>query len=323
MNKLHLTVEQPGKNVLTFSPDNDSALAMLAADHINDLEMHSFLNLFNVIYSQLELFVREEAHQPELKEAKDLTKTLVSEAKNGNSDIFVPGHISDYKNSVRRALHSVAKNNRDENIHSDVKEAQSLMEYVFSVLDDRLEELLERIRQPDAWHRFTTEEIRDDLQSFLTAMEKNSKGRFRFVRNIACKGDNDYLLHLEVGSDNGNSIEMPLLFKDVIRDLVANARKYTRPGGYLQIGICQREKTLRFVVADNGIGIPADELPLVFQYGYRASNAGKIRTMGGGFGLTKALHVINKFNGHLWIESQINSGTKITIELPLPGSDQV
>ncbi|MGM0739910.1 MAG: sensor histidine kinase, partial [Bacteroidota bacterium] len=119
-------------------------------------------------------------------------------------------------------------------------------------------------------------------------------------------------------SEWGNTLTMPLLFKDVIRDLVSNARKYTPAGGTIHMRIRQNNGLLHVSIADNGIGIPEEELPRVFDYGYRASNAGGIRTMGGGFGLTKALHVVRLFNGDIRIESTPGKGTTITAELPLP-----
>jgi len=127
----------------------------------------------------------------------------------------------------------------------------------------------------------------------------------------------DYLVQFEVDSDENGLIRMPLLFKDVIRDLVANARKYTDPGGQIDIGVYYREKILRFVVQDNGIGIPENELSKVFEYGYRASNVQNRRTMGGGYGLTKAIYVTRRFNGEFWIDSKEGKGTRICIKVPV------
>ncbi len=112
---------------------------------------------------------------------------------------------------------------------------------------------------------------------------------------------------------------MPILLKDVIRDLIANARKYTPPGGTITIGISQKKERIRFVVEDNGFGIPEDEISEIVKFGYRGSNIKEmVRTMGGGFGLTKAWYVTDKFNGRMWIESKIDRGTKVIIDLPIP-----
>jgi signal transduction histidine kinase len=75
---------------------------------------------------------------------------------------------------------------------------------------------------------------------------------------------------------------------------------------------------LRFIVEDNGMGIPKNEIDRIFDYGYRATNVRHLPTMGGGFGLTKALYITVQLNGDLWIESEEDAGTKITIEIPVP-----
>jgi signal transduction histidine kinase len=106
--------------------------------------------------------------------------------------------------------------------------------------------------------------------------------------------------------------------KDVIRDLIANARKYTQAGGRINIGISQKEDAFKFVVEDNGYGIPSNELQSIVEFGYRGSNVeSSIRTMGGGFGLTKALYVTQKYLGKFWIDSELDKGTKITLEIPV------
>jgi signal transduction histidine kinase len=113
---------------------------------------------------------------------------------------------------------------------------------------------------------------------------------------------------------------MPPVFKDVMRDLVANARKYTTPGGHITFAVHESETELRFVVEDTGRGIPAAEIPTVVQFGRRASNVGDVRTMGGGFGLTKAVLVTKQFGGQFWIASEAGLGTRIRIVLPRPPS---
>ncbi|MEX2586354.1 MAG: ATP-binding protein, partial [Balneolaceae bacterium] len=160
--------------------------------------------------------------------------------------------------------------------------------------------------------------FRKDLVHFLGAVEKNSRGRYRIVYNIAKQETNDYLVHVNIDSDQSGRLYMPLLVKDTIRDLIANARKYTPPGGKIDIGLTIHEGILRFVIEDNGRGIPRDEIGHVVKYGYRASNViDEVKTMGNGLGLTKAHYVINRFGGRLWIDSADYGGTTIRFELPV------
>jgi signal transduction histidine kinase len=109
---------------------------------------------------------------------------------------------------------------------------------------------------------------------------------------------------------------MPPVLHDVLRDLIANARKYTPPGGRISAGLHSSEEGLRLVVEDNGLGIPRDELQKVVGFGYRASNVSDKRTLGGGFGLTKALWVAKNFGGRMWVRSRLGVGTRVTLFIP-------
>jgi signal transduction histidine kinase len=111
---------------------------------------------------------------------------------------------------------------------------------------------------------------------------------------------------------------MPAVFQDVIRDLLANARKYTDPGKSIQSGLHESNSTLRFIVRDTGIGIPEKEIEDIITFGRRGSNAKERPTRGGGFGLTKAYYVTKKFNGRMWIESPLRGNRSTGIEIILP-----
>jgi signal transduction histidine kinase len=107
-----------------------------------------------------------------------------------------------------------------------------------------------------------------------------------------------------------------------MRDLIANARKYTAPGGHITAALYEDAEALRFLVEDTGRGIPEGELEKVVQFGQRASNVGEVRTMGGGFGLTKAFLVTKQFGGRFWLASQLGVGTRVRIQIPRPSEAQ-
>ena len=113
---------------------------------------------------------------------------------------------------------------------------------------------------------------------------------------------------------------MPVIFQDVMRDLIANARKYTSPGGRIDAGLYNSGTELRFIVQDNGVGIPEAELERVTEFGVRRSNVLDRKTRGGGFGLTKAYYVARKFGGRMWIHSSTEAptDTRLGIRLPVP-----
>lgn len=123
---------------------------------------------------------------------------------------------------------------------------------------------------------------------------------------------------LDIRSVDGGQISMPPVLQDCFRDLLANARKYTPPGGEIRGSLRDDGRELRVVVADTGRGIPETEVGHVVRFGQRGSNARPGETRGGGYGLTKAYSICRRFGGRLWIESEIDIGTTVTMQIPRP-----
>lgn len=186
------------------------------------------------------------------------------------------------------------------------------------ILRVRARELLARAAAPVGWATYGVAQLEGDFDEWLRAVECNGHGRYRIVANLAVQEPKDYYIDLKFAGARGTSIVMPPVFKDVMRDLIANARKYTAPGGQILAALHSGPDGLRFVVQDNGRGIPPDEVPLVANGGRRAPNVADVRTLGGGFGLTKAFLVARQFGGRLWIKSEEGRGTRIRIWLPPP-----
>jgi signal transduction histidine kinase len=171
---------------------------------------------------------------------------------------------------------------------------------------------------PERWGAFEIDRLRAEFGAVFSAIEKHSRGRYRILYNAARQEAADYYVDLKLEAESGTAIWMPPIFQDVMRDLVANARKYTSPGGHITAALYQDRAALRFVVADTGRGIPEAELAQVVQFGRRASNVGDVRTLGGGFGLTKAFLVTKRFGGRFWLASELGKGTRIRISIPRP-----
>jgi len=198
-----------------------------------------------------------------------------------------------------------------------VREIVEAIEKIVSILDIRLEEIVRRNELgPSAWINFTPTELYDDFMAFLKAVEQNSRGVYKIVENVALKNRYNYFVDLQFDAAPDGLIRMPLLIKDVLRDLIANARKYTDPGGNILSGIFQDEEYLWIVVEDNGRGIPEESIESVVDFGMRASNVMQRKSYGGGFGLTKAYFVTRQLGGRMWIESEENSYTRVILRIP-------
>lgn len=96
----------------------------------------------------------------------------------------------------------------------------------------------------------------------------------------------------------------------VIGNLLANAVKFTPTGGTIRVRTVVEEQSVRFEIADSGPGIPAEEIPRVFDRHWKA------RSPGSGLGLYIARGVVQAHGGRIWIHSEPGRGTSVFFRIP-------
>ena len=138
------------------------------------------------------------------------------------------------------------------------------------------------------------------------------------ARKEILKRHENYKVHLnfsEIFDDelkltiNGNE----LLIKTALGNLIDNGCKYS--GNHTsEILIDHENNHVIMHFSDNGIGIPEDEINMIFQPFYRAKNAIGIR--GHGIGLSLADKIIGLHNGNIKVRSEVSKGTEFTLSLP-------
>lgn len=109
----------------------------------------------------------------------------------------------------------------------------------------------------------------------------------------------------------------PELMKQVFSNLVENAIKYSPDDSKILISSEERDGWVVIQVADQGPGIPADELSNVFDKFFRSRNAKASPIKGSGLGLYLAKYFVELHHGRLTAESQVNQGSTFTVELPI------
>jgi signal transduction histidine kinase len=109
----------------------------------------------------------------------------------------------------------------------------------------------------------------------------------------------------------------PVKLKQVFVNLIGNAIKFTPPGGRVTVSADVAEAELRIRIRDTGIGINAQDIPLVVQPFYRVNSVLDGRHQGAGLGLPFAKSVVELHGGTLRIESELAAGTTVTITLPV------
>ncbi len=112
----------------------------------------------------------------------------------------------------------------------------------------------------------------------------------------------------------------PQRLRQLFMIIITNAINYTKPEGAITVNLESDGTSARVVVADNGVGIPEEDLPHVFQRFYRVKQERQdLARSGSGLGLPIAKWIAEAHNGTISIASAPNRGTTVTIGLPLHG----
>lgn len=102
----------------------------------------------------------------------------------------------------------------------------------------------------------------------------------------------------------------------VLFNLIDNAIKYTAQDGHIEISGMEAKNEIQVQVTDNGIGIPAKEIPRLFERFYRVDK-GRSRELGGtGLGLSIVKHIVKAHQGEISIKSKLGKGTAFIFTLP-------
>jgi signal transduction histidine kinase len=106
--------------------------------------------------------------------------------------------------------------------------------------------------------------------------------------------------------------------KQVLINLVANAIQYTPAGGEVFLSLARVGEQARIVCRDTGAGIPAEDLPHIFERFYRAEKSRtRSKTTGFGLGLSITKWIVEHHNGRIEVDSKEGQGTTFIIYLPL------
>ena len=105
-------------------------------------------------------------------------------------------------------------------------------------------------------------------------------------------------------------------YKELMINLISNAIKYNRPGGYVKVSFFEDEDNYRICIEDNGIGIGVEEQERIFERFYRVTKSRNKEIDGTGLGLAIVKHIILSLGGDIGLESVLGQGSKFKISLP-------
>ncbi|WP_217587671.1 sensor histidine kinase [Lentibacillus saliphilus] len=125
-------------------------------------------------------------------------------------------------------------------------------------------------------------------------------------KDIALEVDCNFDTEVAVDSDR---------FQQVLMNVLDNALKHTDSGGEVSLTVADQTNTVTIAIADNGEGIPEEDLPHVFERLYRVEKSRSRKSGGTGLGLAIAKEIMTAHQGSIDIESDRGNGTTVFIRL--------
>lgn len=137
------------------------------------------------------------------------------------------------------------------------------------------------------------------------------------VRQVIRKYSQMFILrkiHLQYAKTSQCIVTDEKWLQFVLEQVLSNALKYTKDGGMIFIYTEEKENKKCLVIEDSGIGIWAEDLPRVFEKGFTGYN-GRADKKSTGIGLYMCKKIMERLNHQIWIESEIDKGTKVYLDL--------
>lgn len=128
--------------------------------------------------------------------------------------------------------------------------------------------------------------------------------------------ESKYISVIYTGKEDVNIYADPDMLKAVLRNLISNSIKFTKPGGTIKISTEDNNGSTTVTVADTGVGIKPDRLEKLFDFSMIQSTSGTSNEKGSGLGLILCKEFIEKHGGKIEVSSEYGIGSEFRFTLP-------
>ncbi|MEN9562879.1 MAG: hypothetical protein RIR73_1123 [Chloroflexota bacterium] len=180
-----------------------------------------------------------------------------------------------------------------ERIKHSVKNMSELVQNMMSLAQSDLETI----------QKYEPVELKTVLQEMETEFGMQAKAKLQSLIVTLPEGS------IQLSGD-------PLQLRQALRNLISNSIKYTPQGGEIRVKTGVKPGQITIHIEDNGYGIPAADLPFIFNRFYRVRSGKASEMEGNGLGLAIVKSVIEQHGGEISVESQFGEGTRFKITLP-------
>ncbi|OFZ21918.1 MAG: hypothetical protein A2202_04115 [Bdellovibrionales bacterium RIFOXYA1_FULL_36_14] len=185
--------------------------------------------------------------------------------------------------------------NLEKNLFSIIESTKELNKFITSILD------LTKVESQKLNLQLTSKDINPIIESVLEGLRfEASRKNISFIAQL----EPLYPINIDV-----------TLINRVLSNMIENAIKYSGENSTVIVKTYDDEKWVYIEVSDNGAGIPAEDLPFVFEKFYRVKNDASHKIKGTGLGLYLVRYFVELHGGQISVESSLNEGTTFQIKL--------
>ena len=217
--------------------------------------------------------------------------------------------VSDASHELKTPL-SAVRLLADSILQTEDMDAATVREFLSDIGDeiDRLTRMTEKLMQLT---RMESAGDSPDTAAYPDAVIRRAARMLEpFIRQT------DVELRLELDFDGAVWSDADDLYL-VVYNLMENSVKYNRPGGRVRVFCYTRDARVFIIVDDTGVGIPSEELPLIFDRFYRVDKARSREAGGTGLGLSIVQQALQRMGGEVSVESVLGKGARFCVSFPV------
>lgn len=198
-----------------------------------------------------------------------------------------------------------------ETLQAGAKTDPVALDQFLTIIDNESKRLIDLVEDVLSISRFSTANLADEALPEAIQLQGWIDNEIMLMSKIA--SSKGIMLENKTLDDFGVTVNKNYLTQ-VVKNLISNAIKYNKAGGHVFIEAKLINHGWQLVIKDDGIGIPTDQQPRVFERFYRgdASRTQQIAN-GTGLGLSIVKELVTKLNGEISLKSQVGVGTVVTI----------
>jgi len=292
----------------------------LSSTQKHQLDTHGLISAIRAFQIEIDRLTRLLGERKAMTPANEVLAETLEKLQNPKEAYLCAGKLGDTRYTIFSAIDMAMNLAPFSRSGSDLAKASfSKVKAIYSVCEIKARELVNRRNKQVEIVGLRLADLRENLRRHFVSIGVPGLGKGRVILGTAGASVRDYLVDIKFSGINPHELSMPVIFKEVMIELISNAISYSKPGLITRVNVHQSKNFFQLQVRDQGMGIDETDMTGVVDFGFRSQEAADIKTFGNGIGLTKAYHFVKVLGGRIWLSSQKGLGTEVTLAVPLNG----